>query len=102
HAKVDNVIALSGDIHSNWAGELKKDFLHEKSPTLGVEFIGTSITTNRDGYDINEIFRQRSAKQPHVKFFNGQRRDVRHARPQANESSESCCPARERSLFVAW
>jgi len=78
HAKVDNVIALSGDIHSNWAGELKKDFLDEKSPTLGVEFIGTSITTNRDGYDINEIFRQRIAKQPYVKFFNGQRGYVRH------------------------
>ena len=78
HAKVDNVIALSGDIHSNWAGELKKDFLDEKSPTLGVEFIGTSITTNRDGYDINDIYRQRIAKQPYVKFFNGQRGYVRH------------------------
>ena len=66
------------DIHSNWAGELKKDFLDEKSATLGVEFIGTSITTNRDGYDINDNFRQRIAKQPYVKFFNGQRGYVRH------------------------
>jgi alkaline phosphatase D len=43
-----------------------------------VEFIGTSITTNRDGYDINDIFRQRIAKQPYVKFFNGQRGYLRH------------------------
>jgi alkaline phosphatase D len=77
-AKLSNVIALSGDIHSNWAGELKKDFLDETSATLGVEFIGTSITTNRDGYDINDIFRQRIAKQPYVKFFNGQRGYLRH------------------------
>jgi alkaline phosphatase D len=77
-AKLSNVIALSGDIHSNWAGLLKKDFLDEKSATLGVEFIGTSITTNRDGYDINDIFRQRLAKQPYVKFFNGQRGYLRH------------------------
>ena len=73
-----NLIALAGDIHSNWAGELKKDFLDEKSATLGVEFIGTSITTNGDGYDINDNFRRRVAKQPYVKFFNNQRGYVRH------------------------
>jgi alkaline phosphatase D len=77
-AKVANLIALSGDIHSNWAGELKKDFLDERSATLGVEFIGTSITSNGDGYDINDSFRRRVAKQPYVKFFNGQRGYVRH------------------------
>jgi alkaline phosphatase D len=77
-AKVANLIALSGDIHSNWAGELKKDFLDEKSATLGVEFIGTSITSNGDGYDINDNFRRRIAKQPYVKFFNNQRGYVRH------------------------
>jgi alkaline phosphatase D len=77
-AKLSNVIALSGDIHSNWAGELKKDFLDERSATLGVEFIGTSITSNGDGYDINDSFRRRVAKQPYVKFFNGQRGYVRH------------------------
>jgi alkaline phosphatase D len=77
-AKVSNVITLSGDIHSNWAGELKKNFLDERSATLGVEFIGTSISTNGDGYDINDNFKQRVAKQPYVKFFNGQRGYVRH------------------------
>jgi len=77
-AGLSNVIALSGDIHSNWAGLLKKDFLEETSATLGVEFIGTSITTNRDGFDINDVFRQRLAKQPYVKFFNGQRGYLRH------------------------
>jgi alkaline phosphatase D len=77
-AKVANLIVLSGDIHSNWAGELKKDFLDEKSATLGVEFVATSITSGGDGVDINESFKQRVAKQPYVKFFNGQRGYVRH------------------------
>jgi alkaline phosphatase D len=77
-AKVGNVIVLSGDIHSNWAGELKKDFLDETSATLGVEFIGTSISSNGDGFDINDNFKQRIAKQPYVKFFNNQRGYVRH------------------------
>ena len=76
-AKVPNLIALAGDIHNNWAGELKKDFLAEKSAILGVEFVGTSVSTDGDGYDINENFKKRLAKQPYVKFFNNQRGYVR-------------------------
>jgi alkaline phosphatase D len=72
------VIVLSGDIHSNWAGELKKDFFDERSATLGVEFIGTSITSNGDGHDIKDNDRKRMAKQPYVKFFNNQRGYARH------------------------
>ena len=72
-----NPIVLAGDIHNNWAGELKKDFLAEKSPTLGVEFVGTSVSTDGDGYDINDNFKKRIAKQPYVKFFNNQRGYVR-------------------------
>ena len=72
-SKTGNVIVLSGDIHSNWAGELKKDFFDERSATLGVEFIATSITTNGDGHDIKDNDRKRMAKQPYVKFFNNQR-----------------------------
>ena len=77
-AKISNVIALAGDIHNNWAGELKRNFLDEKSATLGVEFVGTSVATDGDGYDINDNFRKRVAKQPYVKFFNNQRGYVRN------------------------
>ena len=77
-SKTGNVIVLSGDIHINLAGELKKVFFDEKSATLGVEFIGTSITTNGDGQDINDNDRKRMAKQPYIKFFNNQRGYVRH------------------------
>ena len=44
-AKVANVVVLTGDIHQNWAGELKKNFADEKSATLGVEFVATSIAS---------------------------------------------------------
>jgi len=76
--RVRNLVSLAGDIHNNWAGELKKDFLNEKSPTLGIELVGTSISTDGDGYDINDNFRRRVAKQPYVKFFNNQRGYLRH------------------------
>src|SRR5262249_55789389 len=77
-AKVSNLITLAGDIHNNWAGELKKNFLDEKSATLGVEFVGTSISTDGDGYDINDNYKRRIAKQPYVKFFNNQRGYLRN------------------------
>jgi alkaline phosphatase D len=87
-AKVQNLVSLAGDIHNNWAGELKKDFLNEKSPTLGIEFVGTSISTDGDGYDINENFRRRVAKQPYVKFFNNQRGYLRHTVTPARWQAE--------------
>jgi alkaline phosphatase D len=43
-----------------------------------VEFVGTSISTDGDGYDINDNFKKRIAKQPYVKFFNNQRGYVRN------------------------
>ena len=77
-ARVDNLMVLSGDIHSNWAGELKMDFLDENSATVAVEFVGTSISSNGYGYDINDRFKKRLAKQPHLKFANNQRGYLRH------------------------
>jgi alkaline phosphatase D len=77
-SRVRNVVTLAGDIHNNWAGELKKDFLNEKSSTLGIELVGTSISTDGDGFDINDNYRRRLAEQPYVKFFNSQRGFLRN------------------------
>ena len=68
----------AGDIHQNWAGELKKNFADEKSATLGVEFVATSISSNGDGFDINDNYRALLQQQPYTKFFNSQRGYVRH------------------------
>jgi alkaline phosphatase D len=76
--KVGNLVTLAGDIHNNWAGELKKNFKDEKSATLGVEFVGTSVTSDGDGFDINDTFRARMRQQPHTKFVNNQRGYMRH------------------------
>jgi alkaline phosphatase D len=76
--KLRNLVVVAGDIHQNWAGELKKDFADERSATLGVEFVSTSITSLGDGFDINDNFRKLMQQDPHMKFFNGQRGYVRH------------------------
>lgn len=77
-AKVANIVVVTGDVHQNWAGELKKNFADEKSATLGVEFVATSVASGGDGFDINDNFKALLQQDPHIKFFNSQRGYVRH------------------------
>jgi alkaline phosphatase D len=77
-AKLANLVVLTGDVHNNWAGELKKNFDDQSSATLGVEFVATSISSGGDGFDINDSFKALLAQNPHIKFFNNQRGYVRH------------------------
>jgi alkaline phosphatase D len=77
-AKVSDLVVVTGDVHQNWAGELKKNFSDDKSATLGVEFVGTSATSGGDGFDVNDNVRALRQQDPHIKFFNSQRGYVRH------------------------
>jgi alkaline phosphatase D len=77
-SKLKNLVVVSGDVHQNWAGELKKDFNDEKSEALGIEFITTSVSAASDGFDINDNFRKILQQHGHLKFFNGQRGFTRH------------------------
>jgi alkaline phosphatase D len=72
-SKIKNFVVLSGDQHNNWVNLLKEDFNDEKSATLGVEFLGTSITSGGNGTDMNEDGRTSLAENPHMVFFNDQR-----------------------------
>ena len=77
-AKLRNFIVLTGDIHNNWAGELKQDFADPSSKAVGIEFVATSIASGGDGFDTNASFKALLSQDPHIKFFNGQRGYVRH------------------------
>jgi alkaline phosphatase D len=68
-----NPIVLTGDIHNNWVNDLKVDFDDPKSPTIGTEFIGTSITSGGDGEDMPDTMAPILASNEFVKFFNSQR-----------------------------
>lgn len=68
-----NPVVLTGDIHSNWAADLKLDFDDQNSKTVGSEFVGTSITSGGDGEDSNNYGSGLLANNPHVKFYNAQR-----------------------------
>ena len=75
--RVANPVVLTGDVHVNFAGELKTDFDDPDSATVGVEFVGTSISSGGDGTDLDNTGRDILAANPHLKFHNKQRGYVR-------------------------
>jgi alkaline phosphatase D len=74
---IKNPVVLSGDVHNNWACDLKANFNKPRSQTLGVEFVGTSVTSGGDGADTSTSQQAIVKHNPHIKFFNGQRGYVR-------------------------
>jgi alkaline phosphatase D len=66
-------VLVTGDMHANAAVELRADFDDERSPVVGSEFIGTSISTAGDGDDLPSFGERVLRANPHVRFFNGQR-----------------------------
>jgi alkaline phosphatase D len=71
--KVPGVFVIAGDTHTNYADDLKLNFDDESSPTIGVEFVGTSISSGGDGEDTNPDRAVDLAANPHIKLANEQR-----------------------------
>ena len=71
---VSNPIVITGDIHSNWVGDLKMDYRDERSPVVATELIGTSISSGGDGgsppVDVEAYLR---GENPQVRSYNNQR-----------------------------
>ncbi|QLH21368.1 alkaline phosphatase [Streptomyces sp. Rer75] len=72
-AGIDNLIVLTGDVHVHYAFDIKKDYNNPSSQTLGVEFVGTSVTSGKDGADKPANWSTYMAANPHMKFYNGRR-----------------------------
>ena len=63
-----NVVVLTGDEHTNYAG-----LLHDRDRPVAVEFVGTSISSDGDGQDLPTWAPQIMANNPQLKFINNQR-----------------------------
>ena len=74
---ISNLVVLTGDVHNNWANDIKADFDNSNSATIGVEFVGTAISSTGDGFDITDADKAVLAENPHIKFYNNQRGYVR-------------------------
>jgi alkaline phosphatase D len=71
--KAPNPVVLSGDLHIGFAADLKMDFRDPKSPTVGVEFTGTSVSSGGDGSDVSANWETLKADNPHIKFNTNRR-----------------------------
>ncbi|MFG2000502.1 alkaline phosphatase D family protein [Spirillospora sp. NPDC048911] len=70
---VRNLVVVSGDRHQNYAVDLKRDYDDPNSPTVGSEFVGTSVTSGGDGTDVDDLGRTFLSANAHMKFYNAQR-----------------------------
>ncbi|MEO1062971.1 MAG: alkaline phosphatase D family protein [Actinomycetota bacterium] len=48
---VDNFVVLTGDVHSTWMNDLRRDFERPELPVIGSELVCTSIASEGDGTD---------------------------------------------------
>jgi alkaline phosphatase D len=68
--KPSNPIVITGDIHSNWANDVKLDYDNPASATVASEFVGTSITSDFPAAFIGPV-NAALADNPHIRFFDG-------------------------------
>ena len=71
--KISNPVVLTGDIHSNWANELRTDDRKMDSPTVAAEYVGTSIACGGDGQARIKNHDKLISDNPFIKFHNRQR-----------------------------
>ena len=72
HRKDFCPVVLTGDNHNHWAFHLQKDS-SVRTPVLGSEFAGTSISSNGDGTDISEEYGRALKANPHLLYHSSRR-----------------------------
>jgi alkaline phosphatase D len=77
--KMDNLVVLTGDSHTNRVYDVKANFADPLSATLATEFCGTSISTQGSSQGTKSKFKTqyREPREPHQKFFDNHRGYVR-------------------------
>jgi alkaline phosphatase D len=68
---------LTGDIHTNWACDMTTAFNKRDVKNVGVEFVGTSISSGGDGLRVPRNHDTILAENPFVKLYNAERGYVR-------------------------
>lgn len=74
--EVNNPVVLTGDIHRHAAADLKMDFNDPSSEIVGSEFATTSISSDGDGSELDDLAGLWLSND-HVKLYNAQRGYVR-------------------------
>ena len=72
-----NPVVLTGDVHANWAANVKERFDDPSSRTIATELVTTSITSGGDGSEVRADTATTLAENPHVQYYNNRRGYVR-------------------------
>ncbi|MGK5534307.1 alkaline phosphatase D family protein [Streptomyces sp. URMC 129] len=73
-ARVSNPVVITGDWHSTFVNDIRRDFDDPDSPVVATEFVGTSISSNGDGEVYGPYYGPMIRHNPHIRFFDGDRR----------------------------
>lgn len=65
-----NPLILTGDIHSSWAAEIKRDAANPESQSIAAEFVGTSITSDFPAQFI-PLVQATLPDNPQIRYFDG-------------------------------
>lgn len=71
--KAPNPVVLTGDIHSNWANELRFDDRKPDLAPVATEFVCTSLSSGGNGYEKPKDYDALKTANPCVKFHNRER-----------------------------
>jgi alkaline phosphatase D len=75
--RISNPVVLTGDIHSNWANELRVDDRRADEPRVAVEFVATSLSSGGNGLEKPQGLDTLLAANPCVKYHNAERGYIR-------------------------
>jgi len=71
--RVSNPVVLTGDIHSNWANELRVDDRKPDLKPVATEFVCTSLSSGGNGYHKAKDHDRLLGNNPCIKFHNRER-----------------------------
>lgn len=71
--KLTNTVVLTGDIHTSWVNDLQLDFQDSKSPLVGTEFVGSSLSSSGNGGKPIREYERAAAQNDFVKWHNTNR-----------------------------
>jgi alkaline phosphatase D len=72
--KLSNPVFLTGDWHSTFVNDLKKNFKEPRSRTIATEFVTPAITTGGDSTPYGPYYAPMVPFNPHIKYYEGDRR----------------------------
>ena len=73
-ARLRNPVFLTGDWHSTFVNDLKLDFNDPRADTVATEFVTPAITTGGDGTPYGPYYAPMIPFNPHIKYYEGDRR----------------------------